>query len=411
MESIHKLFPFTEFLPSSGFLPYGVCYKWDPYVIGLHVVSNGLIAIAYCLIPITLVYLVRRRRDLAFRRMFLCFAIFILASGATSVLDIWNIWHANYWLTGLAKAATAAISLATAIALVPRIPRVLAMPSPNALELANAALQREILEHKQTTQRLRRLNYELQQKTSELEQANLELESFSSSVSHDLRAPVRYIDGFIDLLREDSAAVLGPSGQRYLGIISGSAKRLGALIDDLVVFAKMGRREKQESEVNMNLLVSEVLEESSQYANEREIEWNVGQLPAVNGDRTLLKQVWTNLISNAVKYTRNRKCAKIAIASTESANEYCFSVQDNGAGFDMRYADKLFGIFQRLHQPEEFEGTGLGLANVRRIVARHGGITWAEGKVEEGATFYFTIRKPSPPPEQAKNFAPFPPGI
>jgi len=222
MEFIHKLFPFTEFLPSSGFLPYGICYKWDPYVIWLHVISNGLIAVAYCSIPITLVYLVRRRPDLAFRRMFLCFAVFILASGTTNVLDIWNIWHPNYWLTGIAKAGTAFVSVATAIALIPRIPRVLAMPNPNELEQANAALQREMLEHKQTAQRLRRLNYELQQKTSELEQANLELESFSSSVSHDLRAPVRYIDGFVDLLKEDSGPALSPSGQRYLGIVSSS---------------------------------------------------------------------------------------------------------------------------------------------------------------------------------------------
>jgi signal transduction histidine kinase len=399
MDLFHQLFP------SSDFLPYGSAYHWNPYVIWLHVVSDGLIALAYCSIPIILVHLVRRRRDLAFRRIFLCFAIFILASGATNILNIWNIWHPNYWLTGIAKAGTAFVSVATAIALIPRIPRVLAMPNPNELEQANAALQREMLEHKQTAQRLRRLNYELQQKTSELEQANLELESFSSSVSHDLRAPVRYIDGFVDLLKEDSGPALSPSGQRYLGIVSSSAKRLGALIDDLVVFAKMGRREKQETEVNMNLLVSEVLEESSQYANDREIEWKVQHLPVVNGDRTLLKQVWANLLSNAVKYTRKRACAKVAIASTESANEYCFSVQDNGAGFDMAYADKLFGIFQRLHQPEEFEGTGLGLANVRRIVARHGGITWAEGKVDEGATFYFTIRKPSPLPEQPKNLS------
>jgi signal transduction histidine kinase len=405
MELIHKLFSSPEFMP------YGICYRWNPYVIWLHVISDGLIALAYCSIPITLVYFVRHRRDLAFRRMFLCFAVFILASGATHVMDIWNIWHPNYWLTGWAKAATAIVSVTTAIALVPRVPMALAIPSRNELEQANAALQREILEHKQTAQRLRRLNYELQQKTTELEQANLELESFSSSVSHDLRAPVRYIDGFVDLLREDSGAGLSPSGQRYLGIISSSAKKLGALIDDLVVFAKMGRREKQETELNMNLLVSEVLEESSQYAGEREIEWKVGQLPVVRGDRTLLKQVWTNLISNAVKYTRNRKCARIAIASTESANEYCFSVQDNGAGFDMRYADKLFGIFQRLHLAEEFEGTGLGLANVRRIVARHGGITWAEGKVDEGATFYFTIRKLSSLPEQTKNFSTLPPGV
>src|ERR1700745_546218 len=136
MDLIRKLFSSTEFLP------YGTCYNWNPYVIWLHVVSNGFIALAYCLIPITLVYLVRRRRDLVFRRMFLCFAVFILASGATNVMDIWNIWHPNYWYTGLAKAATAVVALATAIALVPRIPRALAMPSPNELEHANAALQR-----------------------------------------------------------------------------------------------------------------------------------------------------------------------------------------------------------------------------------------------------------------------------
>ena len=405
MELIHKLFPSPEFLP------YGICYKWNPYIIWLHVISDGLIALAYCSIPITLIYFVRRRRDLAFHRVFLGFAVFILASGATHVMDIWNVWHPNFWLAGWAKAATAFVSVATAIALVPRIPKALAIPSPRQLEEANTALQREILEHKQTTQRLRRLNDELQQKTSELEQANLELESFGSSVAHDLRAPVRHIDGFVDLLREESAAVLGPSGQRYLGIISTSAKRLGTLIDDLVVFAKVGRREMQESEVNMNLLVSEVLEEIAQYTNKREIEWKIGQLPTVSGDRTLLKQVWMNLISNAVKYSRNRKCAKIVLASTESGNAHCFSVQDNGAGFDMGYADKLFGIFQRLHSPEEFEGTGIGLASVRRIVTRHGGTTWAEGKVDEGATFYFTIPKPSPPPEQTKNFPTFASGV
>jgi signal transduction histidine kinase len=405
MELIHKLFSSPEFLP------YGICYNWNPYVIWLHVVSDGLIALAYCSIPITIIYFVRRRQDLAFHRVFLGFALFILASGATHVMEIWNIWHPNFWLTGWAKATTAFVSVATAIGLVPRVPKALAMPSPRELEQANAALQREILEHKQTAQTLRKLNYELQQKTSELEQANLELESFSSSVAHDLRAPVRHIDGFVDLLEEESAALLGPSGQRYLGIISSSAKRLGTLIDDLVVFAKTGRREMQKSEVNMNLLVSEVLEEISQYTNKREIEWKIGQLPTVSGDRTLLKQVWMNLISNAVKYSRKRKCAKISIASTESGNAHCFSVQDNGAGFDMDYADKLFGIFQRLHSPEEFEGTGIGLASVRRIVGRHGGATWAEGKVDEGATFYFTIPKPSPPPEQTKNLSTLPSGV
>jgi len=386
-------------LTSQDFLPYGICYRWNPYIIWLHVISDGLIAVAYGSIPIMLVYFVRHRRDLAFHRLFLCFAIFIFAAGATHVMDVWNIWHPNFWLSGLVKAGTAFASVATAIALVPRIPKALAIPSRNELQEANEALQREILEHKQTALRLRRLNYELQQKTSELEQANLELESFSSSVSHDLRAPLRHIDGFVDLLREDSGPVLGPSSQRYLGIIAGAAKRMGTLIDDLIAFSKIGRREMQEGEVDMNFLVSEVLEEISHDIGGREIEWKISQLPVVSGDRTLLRQVWANLISNAVKYSRNRKCAKITIRSTESTSEYCFSVQDDGAGFDMQYAANLFGIFQRLHQAEEFEGTGLGLANVRRIVARHGGITWAEGKVDEGATFYFTIRRHSALPE------------
>jgi signal transduction histidine kinase len=407
MDFIHKLFSSPEFMP------YGICYKWNPYVIWLHAVSDGLIAAAYCSIPITLIYFVRRRRDLAFRQMFLCFAVFIFASGATHAVDIWNIWHASYWLTGWAKAATAFVSVATAIALVPRIPRALAMPSPNELEQANAALQREILEHKQTAQKFRRLHYELQQKTSELEQANRELESFSSSVSHDLRAPLRHIDGFVDLLRQDSSAILGPSSQRYLGIISTSAKRMGTLIDDLLVFSRMSRQEMQDSQVNMNVLVSEVLEEVSPETNQREIEWKIDRLPVVSGDRALLRQVWTNLISNAVKYSRNRKCAHVLITVTESDDEYCFSVQDDGVGFDMQYVDQLFGIFQRLHQAEEFEGTGIGLANVRRIVARHGGITWAEGKVNEGATFYFTLRKRSslPLPQQPKDLSTFSPGI
>jgi light-regulated signal transduction histidine kinase (bacteriophytochrome) len=149
----------------------------------------------------------------------------------------------------------------------------------------------------------------------------------------------------------------------------------------------------QDSQVNMNSLVSEVLEEMSPETSQREIEWRIGRLPIVPGDRTLLKQVWINLISNALKYSRHRKCAKIAITASENESEYRFSVQDNGAGFDMRYADKLFGIFQRLHKPEEFEGTGIGLANVRRIVARHGGMTGGEGKVDAGATFCFTLQK------------------
>jgi signal transduction histidine kinase len=230
------------------------------------------------------------------------------------------------------------------------------------------------------------------ERTSQLEAANKELEAFSYSVSHDLRAPLRHIDGFVDMLRKDSTQNSSASSQRYLGIISDSAKRMGALIDDLLVFSRMGRSEMHRSSVNTDELVAEVMREMTNDFEGRNIEWDIAPLPEVNGDRAMFKQVWVNLISNAVKYSRHRSPSKIKIGSRKNnSRELEFFVQDNGAGFDMTYVDKLFGVFQRLHLNEEFEGTGIGLANVRRIILRHGGKTWAEGKIDAGATFYFTL--------------------
>ncbi len=240
------------------------------------------------------------------------------------------------------------------------------------------------------------LESRVQERTLQLESANKELEAFSYSVSHDLRAPLRHIDGFVDMLRKSSQENISASGQRYLDIISGAAKRMGVLIDDLLVFSRMGRAEMRRTQVKMDGLVAETLSEMAQDLQGRIIEWDIAPLPDVNGDRAMLKQVWVNLISNAVKYTRDRSPAKITIRSRElNEDELEFSVRDNGAGFDMQYAGKLFGVFQRLHLNEEFEGTGIGLANVRRIILRHGGNTRAEGKINEGATFYFTMPKPN----------------
>lgn len=226
----------------------------------------------------------------------------------------------------------------------------------------------------------------------QLRAANEELEAFSYSVSHDLRSPLRHIDGFSDMLVKHASGTLDDKGRRYLKIISDAAKRMGTLIDDLLVFSRMGRAEMRRAKVDLHALVEEVIREARRDADGRNILWKCQPLPAVEGDMALLRQVLVNLIANAVKYSRPRDPAVIEIGVHDKAQcETVFYVRDNGVGFDMMYADKLFGVFQRLHRADEFEGTGIGLANVRRIILRHGGRTWAESKPGEGATFYFSL--------------------
>ncbi|HWB58673.1 MAG TPA: CHASE3 domain-containing protein [Chthoniobacteraceae bacterium] len=239
-------------------------------------------------------------------------------------------------------------------------------------------------------------NQQVEAANQQLLAANSELEAFSYSVSHDLRAPLRHIDGFADMLSKHSSASLDDKGRRFLTTISESAKRMGVLIDDLLVFSRMGRAEMHTMTVDMDALTQEVISEVMQEAKDRRVEWKCEALPAVTGDRALLRQVLLNLLSNAVKYSRPRDPALIEIGCSDGeAGEKIFIVRDNGVGFDMTYADKLFGVFQRLHRASEFEGTGIGLANVRRIILRHGGRTWAESKPGHGATFYFSLPLPA----------------
>jgi PAS domain S-box-containing protein len=646
------------------FMPHGYCYMWNPGLVWLHVLSDSLIALSYFTIPFTLLWFVRKRRDLPFSWIFVLFGAFIVACGATHVMEVWNLWHAQYWLAGGLKAVTALASVATAILLARLVPQALDLPNISDWARANVALESEIHERREleidlrvsesrfreqaelldlthdaiivrnlrdeitywnrgaeelygrraeevlgkmlhdllqtvypksleeidaetrergswegelthsrrdgsvvtvssrwvlrrdaegnpngilesnrdisanraaeesrrqseernrlneirfrlliaavkdyaiisldadglvtswnsgaeslkgyaaeemigqhvsrlyrkedlergklveelrraaaeghvegegwrvrkdgsrfwaevvTTalrgadgeligyvkidkdktfrraaeEQIQKLNAELTLRVDELGSVNRELESFSYSVSHDLRAPLRHVDGFARILKEEHSAKMAPEAIRYLDRILTAATHMGQLIDDLLNLAKIGRLELRRERAQIAGLVKQAIAELPTEAQERNIEWWVEPLPELNCDARLLKLIFANLLSNAVKFTRNQANAVIEVGSRMTEGQPTIFVRDNGVGFDMHYADKLFGVFQRLHRQEDFEGTGIGLATVQRIVRRHGGEIWAESQVNSGTTFFFTLGpRPEAPEEE-----------
>jgi signal transduction histidine kinase len=365
------------------FMPHGHCYFWRPEIIWLHVISDVLMTIAYYSIPLLIWSFVRKKPGIPFPWLFIGFASFIFGCGTTHLMEVMTVWYPIYRFAGVVKLFTAIISMVMAVSLVWILPQALALRSPRELLALNQKL--EITQN------------EMQDHLAQLKIANEELEAFSSSVSHDLRAPLRHIHGFIELLKQNEAITSDSTSRKHMDAIVSAARKMGTLIDDLLAFSRMGRSELVKTHVDFNALVNEVKEELSAEVTERKIYWKIDNLPIVVGDPSLLRMVWVNLLSNAVKYTRPRAEARIEIGmlpekkNQHGPDEHVFYIRDNGVGFDMKYADKLFGVFQRLHGGGEFEGTGIGLANVQRTIQRHKGRIWAESKVNEGATFYFTF--------------------
>ncbi len=250
-----------------------------------------------------------------------------------------------------------------------------------------------LTERIEKVRKLRSLNSELTRETVKLEDANNELEAFAYSVSHDLRVPLRAIDGFSRIVIEDYEDKLDEEGIRLLNVVRDNTKKMGQLIDDILLLSRAGRQEMKISELDMSSLAKNIYTDFYQDTKERAVIFSVDDLPRARGDRALITQVFTNLIGNAIKFTGDKDISKIEVGYNIDKDDNIYYVKDNGAGFDMKYYDKLFGLFQRLHTQDEFKGTGVGLSIVQRVISRHGGRVWGEGEVDKGATIYFSLPK------------------
>ena len=352
----------TSWFSSGQFLPHGHCYLWSPGVMWMNVVGDLLIAMAYFTIPFALLYIARRRRDLSFDWLVVCFGVFVVACGLTYVMDVWNVWHAHYWLQGIVKLLTAAASVPTAILLWRFLPGILMLPSQRQLRDANESLAR----------------------------ANRELEAFTASVSHDLRSPLTTIAGQAGLL-ELSMPDATDEQKRRLSRIQGSVKQMSELIEALLVLSRISRQTLHREIVDVTALAESIVQDMRQKEPARNVEVVIQPNMAVHGDRRVVGDLFQNLIGNAWKFTSKTAQARIEIGQSSGGSLATLYIRDNGAGFDMTYEQKLFKPFQRLHGAADFDGSGVGLATVARIVDRHGGRIWAEGKPNEGAVFYFTL--------------------
>ncbi|MCB0325262.1 MAG: hypothetical protein KDD69_16885 [Bdellovibrionales bacterium] len=386
----------------SDFMPHGHCFLWKPEILWLHVGSDLMIALAYYSIPLALVTFVRRREDLAFNWMFVLFASFIFACGTTHLFDIWTTWYGTYRVEGIVKVFTALVSVTTAVLLWPLVPKAVALPSPTQL-------RREIEQRRETelqlqqakdeledrvaarTEELRQANLKLEEQRRELSRSNSELESFAYLASHDLQEPLRQVSSFCTLLKERYGAALDDDGRQFVDFAVAGADRMSELIRDLLAYSRVQSSEAHATELlDLEHLVRSVVADMMVTINEAGVEVHFESLPTVRAHQARLAQLFGNLLSNAVKYRRTDG-PQVIFGSRQGPDGLEFFVRDNGIGFDPKYKDRIFEIFQRLHSRARYPGTGIGLAICKRIVESYGGSIWAESSSGGGATFYFTI--------------------
>jgi len=352
-----------EFFSSGSFMPHGHCYLWLPGVLWLHVISDSLITLAYFSIPFTLVYFVRKRRDLEFHWMFICFAVFIVACGTTHLMEIWVIWHPTYWVSGSIKALTALASVPTAILLVKLIPKALLLPSPAALRKVNV----------------------------ELEKSNAELVQFAYVASHDLQEPLRAVAGCAQLLQKVCGTKLDERANELIRHTVEGAMRMQTLIEDLLAVSRVNTTTEPLKQVDSNASLKLALTNLAITIRESGAVIKHDTLPKVNGDAGQLAQLFQNLIGNGIKFRKPEGNPEIEIKAQRNGGNWLFKVHDNGIGIAPEYKDRIFAIFQRLHTREVYSGTGIGLAICKRIVERHAGDIWVESEIGKGSTFCFTI--------------------
>ncbi|MDM9384785.1 ATP-binding protein [Chlorogloeopsis sp. ULAP01] len=415
----------NNFFFSGNFIPHGHCYLWKPELVGLHILSDAIITLSYYSIPLTLLYFVRKREDIPFKSIFLLFGAFIISCGTTHIMEVWTLWHPDYWLSGGIKAFTALISFYTALTLIPLVPQALALPSPEQLEIANQALQEEITERKRVEQELRQYKEHLEelvnQRTAELEKtnerlqqeiiqhqlsqlkmgqllielksANQELNDFAYVVSHDLKAPLRGINSLSEWLLADYADKLDTEGKELINLLIHRVKKLHNLIEAILQYSRVGRIKETIQQVNLNEIVTEIVELFQPLGN---IQIKIAnQLPVAYCEKTRIEQVFQNLLSNAIKFM-DKPQGKIVIACIEENNEWKISVTDNGPGIEKQHFVRIFQMFQKLSDSKDLDSTGIGLALVKKIVEMYGGKVWVESEVGQGSTFFFTLKKELP---------------